>query len=68
MVLKAAQELGRRSWASRSEEEQAAHVKMMGQKRHAGLTPEERSEIARKAAITRWAKRSVAKKKGKKRG
>ncbi len=68
MTMKAAQQLGRRRWEDKSEEEKAAHMKMMGETAAAKLTPEQRAERAKKAAEARWGKgKSVAKKKRAKR-
>jgi len=56
MAMKAARQLARKRWADKSEEERAAHAKMMGEARQAKLTPAQRSAAARKAAAARWAK------------
>ena len=62
--MKAAQQLGRKRWERMTDEEKVAHMENMRQKRQAKLTPEQRSESARKAAAARWAKkRGGAKKK-----
>jgi hypothetical protein len=59
--------LGKKRWKGVSEEEKAAHVEMMHTERQAKMTPEERSESARKAVQARWAKaKKAAKKAGKK--
>lgn len=52
--------MGRRRWEGASDDDKAAHMRMMGEASRATLTPEERSASASKAAKARWAKRKAS--------
>ncbi len=56
MSNEAARELGRKRWDGVSEEERAAHARMMNEAKNAGLSKKQISAKARAAAEARWGK------------
>jgi len=62
MTFKAAQELAKKRWEGKTEEQRREHAKMMSDA--VSLSPAERKARAKKAAAARWGKKSGAKKKG----
>lgn len=63
MTMKAAQDLARKRWKGKTEEERTEHGKMMSDERMKLTTPEQRSAIAKKAAAARWGPKTKATKK-----
>jgi hypothetical protein len=57
MVMKAAQEMARKRWRSKTKQERSEHAAKMGSKAAENLTAKERSERARTAAQARWGKK-----------
>jgi hypothetical protein len=57
--MKAAQQLARKRWENTTEEERRQHAKMMSDA--VKLTPAERKERAKKAAVARWARKKSEK-------
>lgn len=51
---------GLASWAAKSPEQREAAVKAAGRARMAGMTPEQRSELGRRAAAAKKRKREAA--------
>jgi hypothetical protein len=58
--MKAAQEMARKRWKGKTDEEKAEHAKMMSDARQEATTPEQRKAAAKKAAKARWAKKLSA--------
>lgn len=54
-----AAQLARMKWAGMSAKERAEHMLEMRKARQKALTPEERKEIAKKAAEARWGKKRL---------
>jgi hypothetical protein len=63
MAEMTASEMGRKRWKGVSEAERTELARKAVAARHASLTPEQRSEIARKAAHAKAAKARASKKK-----
>jgi hypothetical protein len=62
MALKAAQDLARKRWDNTTEQQRKEVGAALTEGRQQ-ITPERRSEIARNAAVKRWAKKKAAPKK-----
>jgi hypothetical protein len=62
MAMKAAQELARKRWDESTQKERDDTGAALTQARQQ-IPPEKRSEIARNAAVQRWAKKKAAQKK-----
>jgi len=63
MVNEAAAALGRLRWKGSSREERTEHARLMNEAKLTAMTPEQRKEVAQKAAKARWGKRKPATKK-----
>jgi RPA family protein len=66
MTMRGAQEMARKRWKTKTAEEKSEHAKMMSDARIEQTTPEQRSAIAKKAALARWGPKKAAVKKAKK--
>lgn len=62
MTMRAAQEMARKRWKGKTDEEKTEHAKMMSDARQDATTPQQRSAAAKKAAQARWGKSKKGKK------